>query len=114
MAQTKRDLTELNKLERYLKEHGIKYDRIDNENEYDALGYFLTLERRQIIVPSNTEERKWDAICHYGSYGGDQGLLEIMGDIVDVKEDGDSVVGFLTAADVIERIERKAKNDTGA
>ena len=99
-------LRELNKLERYLKEHGIKYERIDNENEYDALGYILTLERHQIIVPSNTEERKWDAICHYGSYGHEDGLLEIMGDLV-TKEDGDSVVGFLTADDVIMRIEGK-------
>lgn len=61
--------------------------------------------RKQIIVYENGK-RVWDAICHFGSYGYKEGLLEIMGSIVDVEKDGDSVVGWLTAQDVIKRLER--------
>lgn len=119
MAETKRDLTELNKLEEYLKAHGIKYTRRDEENTFHGVidpisteEREITIDRHQIVVFDPKEVRLWDVICQFGSYGGEQGLLEIMGDIVEEGE-GD-VVGFLTAAEVIERIERKAKNDTGA
>ena len=47
----------------------------------------------------------WDAICQQGSYGYEDGLLEICGDIVETKDD--IVEGYLTAQDVIERIERR-------
>lgn len=119
MEQTKRDLTELNKLEEYLKKNGIKYTRRDEENIFHGIidpismeEGDVTIDNHQIIVFDPKEVRLWDVICQFSSYGGEQGLLEIMGDIVEEGE-GD-VVGFLTADDVIERIERKAKNDTGA
>lgn len=57
-----------------------------------------------IVYTFNTNERLFDAICHYGSYGYHNGLLEIMGTIVDENSDGDTVVGYLTADDVIDRI----------
>lgn len=91
----KTDLTELNKLELYLKAKGITYKREDNDRNPDF---------HQIVVFENGE-RKWDAVCHYGSYGHMEGLLEIMGTIVDPEKDGDSVAGNLTADDVIKRIE---------
>ena len=101
------DLTELNKLEKYLKQNGIQYERIDSEKTYDANGMLIKLERHQICVPSEDEDRReWDAICQYGSYGCEEGLLEIMGSIVN-EEDCDSVVGYLTADDVIKRIEKE-------
>jgi hypothetical protein len=119
MPKTKRDLTELNKLEEYLKKNGIKYTRRDEEHTFHGVIDPISMEEReitmdthQIVVFDPKEVQLWDVICHYGSYGADQGLLEIMGDIVEEGE-GD-VVGFLTADEVIERIERKAKNDTGA
>ena len=116
MAATKRDLTELNKLEEYLKKHGIKYTRRDEEHTFpvsiDGEEKIVTIDKHQIVAFDPKKVQLWDVICHYGSYGADQGLLEIAGDIVE-KDEGD-VVGFLTADDVIERIERKAKNDTGA
>lgn len=46
---------------------------------------------------------KWDAICHDGSYGSRNGLLEIMGSIV--KIDYDTVEGYLTAQDVLDRVD---------
>lgn len=58
--------------------------------------------QHMVIVYSN-DKRIFDAICHYGSYGYHNGLLEIMGSIVS-EEDGDQVVGYLTADDVVERI----------
>ncbi|MBR4432323.1 MAG: hypothetical protein IKS76_03865 [Paludibacteraceae bacterium] len=57
-----------------------------------------------VIVYTQDGERLFDAICHYGSYGYHNGLLEIMGTIVDEDSDSDSVVGYLTADDVIDRI----------
>lgn len=104
------DLTELNKLEEYLKSHSIQYERIDQDRIYDQ-GYLMELERHQICVPvEESDRREWDAICQWGSYGYEEGLLEIMGSIV-CKEDGDSVAGWLTAEDVIKRIEKRADLD---
>lgn len=101
------DLTELNKLEKYLKQNSIQYERIDTDKTFDANGFLYTLERHQICVPVEDDElREWDAICQYGSYGYEEGLLEIMGSIVH-EEDCDSVVGYLTADDVIKRIEKE-------
>lgn len=57
-------MTELDKLEEYLKEHGYVYQRI---NEYPESPYFIN----QIIVftDETCEKRSWDAVCHPGSYG---------------------------------------------
>lgn len=111
-----RDLTQLNKVEQYLKDKNIHYEREDKE---DKLAYievsdkhfpvYEQMEVHQICVPSR-ERRKWDVICHRGSYGAEQGLLEIMGTIV--RPCGDSVEGWLTADDVIARIEGKKKDDS--
>lgn len=101
----KTDLTQLDKLEAYLREHNIAYDRIDKEEVFEETPhgkYAVECEQHQIIVPPQDKERQWDVICHRGSYGHNEGLLEIMGNIVRVN---DSVEGWLTADDVIERIE---------
>lgn len=91
------NLTQLDKLEKYLKENGIKYERID------------TKDTHQINVP-NSRDKEWDAICHYGSFGYKEGLLEIYGSIVP-ENVGDTVEGYLTAEDVVNRInEYKKKN----
>ncbi len=98
-------MSELDKLEEYLKARGCKYDRYDSDTKRDDAGLFISLERHQIVVYHNGD-RSWDAICHEGSYGYEKGLLEIYGDIVWDDIDGDSVRGWLTAQDVINRIER--------
>ena len=92
-------MKELDKLEAYLKENGFEYTREDN----DCLERYM--DKHQIIVYKNGE-KQWDAICHSGSYGYEQGLLEIMGTIVDYEKDGDSVVGWLTADDIIQRLQK--------
>jgi hypothetical protein len=51
----------------------------------------------------------WDAICHEYSYGSERGLLEIMGSIVQV--DNDNVEGWLTAKEVLKRIDEKRQKE---
>ena len=97
-------MSELDKLEEYLKVQGINYIRID-QNEEKSKDYFQ-MDRHQIIVPEDGPAREWDAICQKCSYGYEQGLLEIMGTIVDEEKVGDTVEGYLTADDVIQRIEQ--------
>ena len=66
------------------------------------------LDGFQIIVKRNGS-KAWDAICHNGSFGHERGLLEIMGEIVFPAEDGDTVVGWLTAEEVLKRVDDLAK-----
>lgn len=96
-------MTELDKLAKYLKENKIPFERYDCDEKYDADGLMITLDRHQICVPKWGENCKWDAICQKYSYGYERGLLEIYGELVP-DEEGDSVIGFLTAEQVIERI----------
>ena len=68
-------------------------------------------ETPQIWYP-NTENPKMDVICHEYSYGGKNGLLEIMGLLTDEEAEYDSVVGYLTAENVLARILKdRAENE---
>jgi len=92
-------MKELDKLEAYLKENGFEYTREDiNCSERYR-------DKHQIVVYKDGAIQ-WDAICHTGSYGYEEGLLEIYGNIVDYEKDGDSVVGWLTADDIIQRLQK--------
>ena len=84
---------EMDLLEEYLRKKEKPYQRwyLDNGE--------------QIIVYDEDGHRLWDAVCTKYSYGHERGLLEIMGNIVDKKRAGDSVEGWLTAQDVIDRVE---------
>lgn len=53
----------------------------------------------QIIAKDQT----WDVICHECSYGGNLGLLEIMGKYVHKTDD--TVEGYLTADEILKRID---------
>lgn len=101
----KEECGELNMLERYLKEHNIRYERIDQDRIFDREKGIAQNERHQINVLDEEGNRLWDAICHPGSYGYERGLLEIYGSIVDEARVGDTVEGWLTAQDVICLIE---------
>ena len=90
-------MSEMDKLEKYLKDHNIPYKRIDDIK----MGL---IDRHQILVKDKDGDVIWDAVCHYGSYGYKQGLLEIMGTLVRPEDEG-SVAGWLTAEDIIRRIE---------
>jgi hypothetical protein len=49
----------------------------------------------QVILEDDKGENLGDAICHYGSYGVEKGLWEIMSPDLP-KKHGDSVMGYLT------------------
>lgn len=83
-APQKIDLSEMDKLANGLDEKNIPYVR---KTCFDG---------EQIVCDS------WDAICHRGSYGHEQGLLEIMGSIV--RNDEDDVEGYLSAEDILSRL----------
>lgn len=61
------------------------------------------LDGWQIVYP-NTKSRVADAIQHYGSYGNEKNLLEIMGLLTPIEAESDSVLGCLTAEDVFNRM----------
>ena len=106
-------MSELDKLEKYLREHNCDYERIEEpRSEVNLLGMAIDWSRHQIVVYKNFAY-SWDAICQHGSYGFQEGLLEISGSIVDPNKDGDVVVGWLTAEQVIERLEGKREKHTG-
>ena len=92
-------MSELDKLAKYLSENGYNFKRKDTN---DSIFPF-----HSVVVYDENGEYQWDAICHRGSYGYEQGLLEIMGTIVD-ENAGDSVEGWLTAQDIIDRLEAVA------
>lgn len=94
--------TQLDILEQYLKSAGIKHERIDRDRKYIG-NCVLQYDWHQIKVLDDEGNYLWDAVCHFGSYGYEQGLLEIYGSIAD---EDDPVVGWLTAQDVIDRIGR--------
>lgn len=107
-------IEEMEKLEKYLMDKNIPYE-INIVRSYDSR-WPIKLDKtpayyKQICVPVfDSEKRKWDAVCHWGTYGFEDGLLEIMGDILTEEDlEYDTVKGFLTADEVIERIELKEK-----
>ncbi len=65
----------------------------------------------QVIYPEDGEERVMDAIEHFGSYGHEDDLIEIMGLLTPEELKHDSVLGGLTAEDVCSRIERHWKGE---
>lgn len=98
-------MSELDKLEAYLKENNYKYERIDEDERKLKMSVCSDIDfsRHQIIVYDETDSRIFDVICQYGSYGYQQGLLEVMGVIV--KDESDDVEGWLSAEEVIKRME---------
>ena len=97
---------------------GIDYSSNSNYQEILKLDRMLTdasiphtLDRLfdgwQVCYPTREEpELVMDAIEHYGSYGKDEDKLEIMGLLTPDEEEYDSVLGYLTAEDVFERIRK--------
>lgn len=95
-------MSEIDKLYSYLLENGYHACR----NTANLFG----IEQNQILVVDSEGNYLWDAICHQGSYGYEDGLLEIMGEIVDPSCE-DDVEGWLTADDVIARVKEKYEKD---
>ena len=62
----------------------------------------------QVCYPNERSDDNcvMDAVEHFGSYGKDEDRLEIMGLLTPEEEEGDSVLGYLTAEDVFDRIRK--------
>ena len=60
----------------------------------------------QVIYTAGGFDWILDAVQHHFSYGNELDLLEIMGLLTPEEEEIDSVKGFLTAAEVFDRIKR--------
>ena len=82
---------EINKLANLLDNAGIPYEM------EELWGGWL------LCYPTK-EDRESDVICHKYSYGGKEGLLEIMGLANDDDDECDDVIGWLTAENVFARI----------
>lgn len=108
-------LTELEKLKNYLDEHGYvsRWNDVWSKNDqiivYTENDFGYPPERKEpwydLEIDGKPYLRYWDVVCHQYSYGGDKGLLEIYGSIVD------DVEGWLTAEDVINKYLKKENND---
>lgn len=85
--------TEMDKLAAKLTEMGIEFE--------DRQICFTT--GRQITVYENGR-KVWDAVCSPFHYGGQCGLLEVMGVIVDGKLENGEVKGWQTADNVIQMV----------
>lgn len=63
----------------------------------------------QVIYPRDGSDRVMDAVEHFGSYGNEDDQVEIMGLLTPEEEKWDSVIGHLSAEEVLDRIERHWK-----
>ena len=77
--------SEMMKLAFGLRDRGIEFS---TKNLYDGM---------QIVVG----DWDWDAICHSGSYGHENGLIEVMG----LPQCEDDVIGYLTAEEVLKMVD---------
>lgn len=121
--------TEIFKLKEMLELAEIPYLFIDKYKEEKILmnknNYFKMLEHYQILIyddmrdmmhegelyPILEEEKRVISIIQgYGTYGSNVDLLEIMGLLTEEEEKEGSVVGYLSAENVFDRIEKYYKN----
>lgn len=102
-------LGEIKKLAIGLMERGIQFEFRNAFEGYQILVYEPTGNPGHPYDISGMLIRKWDAVIHDGSYGHEVGKLEIMGDLVDKTMTDDSVEGWLTAEEILERVDKEAK-----
>lgn len=97
------DLTEFHKLAKMLEDAGIPHS---NEP------FFRLANGRQIILFDSNGKRIADAVCHHGSYGHEDGLLEILDALTEEESEQDSVLGWLTAEEVFKRFKYCYEHNT--
>ena len=103
-------ISEMEKLAQYLNENGYTFEIIHGH----APSYRFEQNQIWVWTDETRTDTLFDAICHFGSYGYEQGLLEIMGDRLMTEQDGGgSVAGWLTADQVIERLKAHWEKNRG-
>jgi len=99
--------TEFDKLVKMLNDAKIPYERNDDDPNSEYFKLTSNAPIKRIVYGKFPEKHKFcicSVICGHGSYGGNEGLLEIMGLLTPEEEERDSVAGYLTAEDVFNRI----------
>ena len=83
-------------------------DKIINQNEMMKLAFGLRDRGIEFITKSLSNglqiivgDWDWDAICHNGSFGHENGLIEVMG----LPQCQNDVIGYLTAEDVLKMVD---------
>ena len=66
----------------------------------------------QIVIFDKDRKRLCDVVYHLGSYGYDEGLLEIMGGLTEEEDKYDEVLGYLTAEEVFKRFKYCYEHNT--
>ena len=72
----------------------LAFGLYDRDIEFKAKSFFDGI---QFIIG----DWDWDAICHSGSYGHEDGLIEVMG----LPQCQDDVIGYLTAEEVLNMVD---------
>ena len=68
----------------------------------------------QVRVCDKNDELLWDGVCNAASYGHEHGLIEVMEHtdknyvLTEEERNCDDVLGWLTAQDIIDRLEGKS------
>lgn len=99
--------TEFDKLVKMLDDAKIPYERNDDDPNFDfykLTGYQPIKRIKYGKFPGTEIGCICSVICGYATYGGYEGLLEIMGLLTPEEEEYDDVAGGLTAEDVFNRI----------
>lgn len=98
------------KLKRMLEKEGIPFEFIEGFGYDKRLKSTFPdlLDRYQICYPNRGSDQKISVIEGFGTYGGEQDKLEIMGLLTPWEKyhQGDSVIGWLTAENVFKRIKK--------
>ena len=101
---------EILKLKQMLEEAKIPFEFTDDFFHGDHKPSY------QIIIRDKDKENQERSLCnaiyHYGSYGYDQNLLEIMGALTEEEEEDNSVLGYLTADEVFKRFKYCYEHNT--
>lgn len=116
---------EIHKLKKMLEDADIPFDWIEGwgygAEERKLLSVIAPdlIDRYQICYPEgsfNNDEKRWISVIEgFGTYGSEQDRLEIMGGFTPweryTHNDGDCVIGGLTAKNVFNRIKNKWEED---
>jgi hypothetical protein len=92
---------EIFKLKKMLEENNIPFEFFDHS-------LIRPCQRYQICVPSSEpiQKRVISVLQGRGTYGGEDDLLEIRGLLTEEEAERDTIVGWLTAENVFERIKK--------
>lgn len=112
---------EISRLKKMLEEANIPFEFTDDLYhvkdkvsrgglDYIMFNSFYPAYQIKIYKNGAKEERICDVIQHYGSYGNQQDLLEIMGGLTEEEQENDSVLGYLTAEEVFKRFKQCYEN----